>query len=162
MDQVREVLRFHHYAYRTERTYCQWILRFIRHFHCKRHPKDLGVPEIEAFLSHLASSQKVSASTQRQALYAIIFLYRDVLNISLKDRITPIRARASTHPPTVLTFDEVGQLLSRMIGTHHPMAQLIYGSGLRLMECVRLHAEDLEEGYGDVYLPRALSREYGS
>ena len=115
-------------------------------FHCERHPKDLDVPEIEAFLSHLASIQRGLASTQGQALNAIIFLDRDVLDISLNDRITPIRAKASTHPPTALTRNEVAQLLNRMKGTHHLMAQLIYGSGLRLMECVRLRVEDFDFG----------------
>lgn len=80
MDQVREVLRYHHYAYRTEQTYCQWILRYIRFFDCKKHPRDLGAREVERFLSELAVKEKVSASTQRQALNALVFLYREVLD----------------------------------------------------------------------------------
>lgn len=92
MDQVRQVLRYYHYAYRTEQTYCDWIVRFIRFHGSKRHPKDMGKSEVEAFLSHLATDRKVSASTQRQALNAIVFLYRDVLEQAIQGEIAPVRA----------------------------------------------------------------------
>ena len=146
MDQVREVLRYHHYAYRTETTYCQWILRYI-HFHGgKTHPKELGARHIEAFLSHLATEGKVSASTQRQALNALVFLYREVLGQPLEDQITPARARRGPKPPTVLTMEETQSLLARMNGTHALMAKLLYGAGLRLMECIRLRVQDVDFG----------------
>ena len=90
MDQVREVLRYHHYAYRTEQTYCQWILRYIYHFGGKTHPKNLTANDVERFLSHLATEGKVAASTQRQALNALVFLYRDVLDLPLQEEIAPI------------------------------------------------------------------------
>lgn len=91
MDQVREVLRYHHYAYRTEQTYCQWILRYINHFGGKTHPRLLGTKNIEAFLSNLATEGKVTASTQRQALNALVFLYKKVLDIPLEGEIAPSR-----------------------------------------------------------------------
>ena len=93
MEQVRQVLRYYHYAYRTEQTYCDWIVRFIRFHGSKRHPKDMGKFEVEGFLSHLASDGKVSASTQRQALNAIVFLYRDVLDLPIQGEIAPVRAK---------------------------------------------------------------------
>lgn len=106
MDQVREVLRYHHYAYRTEQTYCQWILRYIHYFGGKTHPKLLGAKNIESFLSHLASDGHVTASTQRQALNALVFLYKQVLDIHLKDEIAPARSKKITCPPTVMTQTE--------------------------------------------------------
>ena len=205
MDQVREVLRYHHYAYRTEQTYCQWILRYIHYFGGKTHPRLLGEKDIEAFLSHLATEGKVSASTQRQALNALVFLYKYVLNIPLEDKITPARSKRVASPPTVMTQAEVQRVLSVMEGKPALMAKLIYGSGLRLMECIRLRVQDidfgqnlifvrggkggkdrttilpknihdeilkqvaavkalhhreLEEGFGEVYIPEALSRKY--
>jgi len=102
MDQVREVLRYHHYAYRTEQTYCQWILRYIYYFGGKTHPINLGAKDVESFLSHLATDGKVSAATQRQALNALVFLYRDVLDKSLAGEIAPIRSKRLPRPPTVL------------------------------------------------------------
>jgi integron integrase len=205
MDQVREVLRYHHYSYRTEQTYCQWILRYIHYFGGKTHPKLLGAKDIEAFLSHLATVGRVTASTQRQALNALVFLYKHVLDISLEEEITPARGKRVTSPPTVMTQAEVKLLLAAMEGKPALMAKLIYGSGMRLMECIRLrvqdvdfgqnlifvrggkggkdrttvlpknlrdemlkqvaavktlHHKDLEEGFGDVYIPEALARKY--
>ena len=107
MDQVREVLRYHRYSYRTEQTYCQWILRYIKYFGGKSHPRLLGVKDIEAFLSHLATEDKVSASTQRQALNALVFLYKYVLDIQLTGEITPARSKRVASPPTVMTQAEV-------------------------------------------------------
>ncbi len=103
MDQVREVLRYHHYSYRTEQTYCQWILRYIHYFGGKTHPKLLGAKNIEAFLSHLATVDQVTASTQRQALNALVFLYKQVLDLKLEEEITPARSKRSARPPTVMT-----------------------------------------------------------
>ena len=103
MDQVREALRYHHYAYRTEQTYCQWILRYIHYFGGKTHSNRLGAKDVERFLSHLATEGQVSASTQRQALNALIFLYRDVLLTPLVTEIAPVRSKRQQRPPTVLT-----------------------------------------------------------
>lgn len=116
MDQVREVLRYYHYSYRTEQTYCQWILRYIRHFGGKTHPRLLGAKNIESFLSHLASDGQVAASTQRQALNALVFLYKYVLDIPVEDKITPARSKRVSSPPTVMTLAEVKNLLAAMEG----------------------------------------------
>ena len=107
MDQVREVLRYHHYAYRTESTYCQWILRYIRYNGGKTHPAKLDLHQVERFLSHLAVDGHVSASTQRQALNALVFLYREVLQLPLDGKIDPSRSKKTPRPPTVLTKEEV-------------------------------------------------------
>ena len=152
MDQVRETLRYYHYAYRTEQTYCQWILRYIIFFEKKKHPKDLGSKDVERFLSHLATQGRVSASTQRQALNALVFLYRDVLNQPLNDSIAPVRAKKKIRPPTVLTQEEVQLIFKKMEGTHALMAKLVYGSGMRLMECVRLRIQDVDFGQNNIYI----------
>ncbi|VGO23470.1 integron integrase [Pontiella sulfatireligans] len=151
MEQVREVLRYHHYAYRTEQTYCDWIKRFLKFYGMKQHPKDMGAAEVERWLSHLASEGKVAASTQRQALNAIIFLYREVLDIELGE-ISPMRSKKQRKPPTVLTQNEVQQVLRSMEGTHRLMAQLLYGCGLRLMECIRLRIQDIDFGQGRIFV----------
>ena len=151
MEQVREVLRYHHYAYRTEQTYCDWIKRYLRFHGYERHPKDMGAEEVERYLSALATEGKVAASTQRQALNAIIFLYREVLDIELSD-IAPIRSKKQRKPPTVLTQNEVQQILRSMEGTHRVMAQLLYGCGLRLMECIRLRIQDIDFGQGRIFV----------
>lgn len=101
MDQVREVLRYYHYAYRTEQSYCQWILRYIHFYEKKGHPKEPGARDVERFLSHLATQREVAAATQRQALNALVLLYRDVLLQPLDDSIAPIRAKRTQKPPTV-------------------------------------------------------------
>lgn len=152
MDQVRETLRYYHYARSTEKTYCQWILRYIYFYEKKRHPGEMGAREVERFLSHLATREKVAASTQRQALNALVFLYRDVLQQPLDDSIAPIRSKKKRRPPTVLTEDEVARLFRQMRGTHLLMAQLIYGSGLRLMECIRLRIQDVDFGQGNIFV----------
>jgi integron integrase len=144
MDQVREVLRYHHYAYRTEQTYCDWIVRYIKYFGSKKHPRDMGKTEIDAFLSHLATHRKVSAATQRQALNAIIFLYRHVLDMPIEEQIEPARAKRHPRPPVVMTKNEVKRVLAEMQGIHLLMAKVLYGSGLRLMECIRLRVHDLD------------------
>jgi integron integrase len=204
MDQVREVLRYHHYSYRTENTYCQWIVRYIRFHGSKTHPKLMNSSHVERFLSDLAVNGKVSASTQRQAFNAIIFLYSKVLGKPLKD-IAPVRSKRFPSPPAVLTKEEVQNLLQKMTGIHALQAKLLYGAGLRILECIRLriqdvdfgqnliyirgakggkdrtsilpdnvreelrlqireatelHYIDLEQGFGEVYLPDALMRKY--
>ncbi len=152
MDQVRETLRYYHYAMSTEKTYCQWIVRYVHFYGAKRHPKDMGSREVERFLSHLAMRGKVAASTQRQALNALVFLYREVLHVPLQDKIAPIRSKRKPSPPTVLTEQEVQSVLSNMRGTHLLMAQLVYGSGIRLMECIRLRIKDVDFGQNQIYI----------
>ncbi len=152
MDQVREVLRYHHYAYRTETTYCQWILRYIHFFGSETHPSKLNAQNVERFLSHLAVQGNVAASTQRQALNALIFLYDKVLNIQLGDGIAPVKSKKHKRPPVVLTREEVQRLFLNMNGTHLLMARLIYSSGLRLMECIRLRIKDLDFDRGHLFI----------
>lgn len=144
MDQVRQVLRYHHYAITTERTYCKWILRFIHHFGVRCHPRDMGAVEIETFLSHLASAEKISAATQRQALNGIVFLYKHVLNIELEEKIAPIRTKRRLRLPVVMSPGETREVLNHISGQHLLMAELLYGAGLRLMECVRLRINSID------------------
>jgi integron integrase len=204
LDQVRDVIRRKHFSIRTEQTYVDWIKRYI-FFHGKRHPSEMAEAEITAFLTHLARAGKVAASTQNQALSALLFLYREVLqqNIGWLDQVE--RAKRPERLPVVLTKDEVRRLFAHLHGTNRLMAGLLYGSGLRLMECMRLrvkdvdlgylrvtvrdgkggkdritmlpvnaakplerhlqkvkaqHEQDLEDGFGSVYLPDALERKY--
>ena len=204
MDQVRETLRFYHYAYSTEKSYVDWIIKFIR-FNGKKHPKDMGKFEIERFLSHLAVNRDVAASTQNQAFNAILFLYRKVLDMPLDLDIRAKRSSKRKNLPTVLSKDEARSLIACMSGTARLLAGLMYGSGLRSQEVIRLrvhdidfennqiyvrnpkggqdrttlfpevlhqplrdqsekikklHDVDLEEVYGEVYLPAALKRKY--
>jgi len=155
LDQARETLRYYHYARSTEKNYCQWILRFIVFYNKERHPKNMGAKEVERFLSHLATKEKVAVSTQKQALNALVFLYRDVLLMPLgKDSLAPIRSKRKIHPPTVLTVEEVERLLRQMNGTHLLMAQCIYASGMRLMECIRLRIKDVDFGQGKIFIRR--------
>ena len=143
LDQVRQTLRVKHYAYRTEQSYLQWIYRFIL-FHDKRHPKDMAEPEVQAFLTHLAVTRNVAASTQNQALSALLFLYRYVLNQPLSETIDAVRARQSKHLPTVLTSDEIQRVLQYLEGTHQLLAKLLYGAGLRVKEGLRLRVKDID------------------
>jgi len=149
---VREFLRYYHYQYRTEQTYCEWINRFIKYHGCQKHPRAMGKLEIESFLSHLATEQKVSASTQRQALNAIVFLYTKVLDLPVAENIGHVRSKKQVRPPIVLTKQEVQQVFAWMKGDHLLMAQMLYGCGLRLMECIRLRIQDLDFGQGQVYI----------
>jgi integron integrase len=203
LEQVRAALRVKHYSIRTEQAYLDWIRRFIR-FHRNRDPRSMGSAEVRAFLTHLAVEKNVAASTQTQALSVLLFLYHDVLGQEL-ERIDALRAKKPQRLPTVLTKDETRRVLARLSGLPLLMAQLLYGSSLRLMECVRLrakdldferreivvrdakgshervtmlptslvaplkqhlfqvrqlHNQDLEQGYGVVYLPYALDRKY--
>jgi integron integrase len=197
------VLRLKHYAFSTEKTYLQWIYRYIV-FHNKRHPQDMGKVEIEAFLTHLAVQEQVTASTQNQAFSAILFLYRHVLHQEL-DTIDALRARSSRYLPTVLTPPEVQTIFRQLFDLPGLVVPLLYGSGLRLSEGLNLrvkdldfaqrqlivrdakgnesrvtmlparlieplqthltlvrrtHQQDLDQGYGAVYLPYALARKY--
>ena len=143
MDRVRAALRVAHYALSTERTYCHWIKRYIPH-HGKQHPLEMGAPEVEAFLSHLATAENVSASTQNQALHAVLYLYKHVLGIDLPwlDGIT--RARESKRLPAVLTQRETQALLRHVHGTSGTIIKLLYGTGMRLLEGLRLRIKDLD------------------
>ncbi|GAK61684.1 integron integrase [Candidatus Vecturithrix granuli] len=143
LEQVRDVMQFHHYSIRTEQTYIEWIRRYIL-FHKKRHPKEMGVPEIEAFLTYLAVEKHVTASTQNQALSALILLYRHVLHCDLQGRICALRAKKSTNLPTVMTKEEVFRVIENLSGIHQLIAKLLYGSGLRIMECLRLRVKDVD------------------
>jgi integron integrase len=204
LDQVRERIRVKHYSLRTEDAYLHWIRRFI-FFNGKHHPREMGGPEVEAFLSHLATAGRVAPSTQNQALSALLFLYREVLELELPWLDGVVRAKRSQHVPVVLTENEVRALLARLDGTKWLAASLLYSTGMRLLEGLRLrvkdvdferreitvrdgkgakdrrtmlserlleplrthlakvrelHAQDLAEGFGDVYLPFALARKY--
>jgi integron integrase len=204
LAQVRDAIRLKHYSIRTEESYVTWIKRFIL-FHHKRHPNEMAGAEIEAFLTHLAVQQQVAASTQNQALSALLFLYRNVLNRPLDLSIDAVRAKKPKRLPTVLTKEETLMVIARLSGTQRLMAKLLYGGGLRLMECLRLrvkdldftprqiivrdgkgmedrvtmlpeslimplqehlspvkriHAQDVAQGVGPVYLPFALERKY--
>jgi integron integrase len=204
LEQTRDVLRLKHYSLRTERSYCDWIERFIR-FHNLRHPKEMGAGEISEFLTHLARVGNVAAATQNQALSAILFLYQQVLKQEVSWIEDVERAKRPKRIPVVLTRDEVHKVFAHLHGTSRLMAGLLYGSGLRLMESVRLrvkdidfgyarvtvrdgkgakdritmlpvnlaaslerhlskvkaqHEQDLEDGFGEVYLPDALERKY--
>ncbi|SFL27959.1 integron integrase [Rhodanobacter glycinis] len=204
LDEVRRVLRVKHYSLRTEQAYLGWIRRFIL-ANGKRHPREMGVVEVEGFLSQLAVQRQVAANTQNQALSALLFLYREVLAIELPwlDGVT--RAKRPMRVPTVLSRDEVTRLLAQLDGRPRLLVSLLYGAGLRLMEALRLrvkdvdfergeitvrdgkgakdrhtmlprslieplrcelarvrqlHQADLQEGFGEVWLPHALARKY--
>ena len=204
LDRVRAVARIRHLSLRTEQAYSDWIRRFIL-FHRKRHPEEMGAEEIRQFLSHLAVEGQVSASTQNVALCALLFLYRDVLEVELPYVEGVLRAKRPARVPVVFTRQEAERLLGSLSGSYALIAGLLYGSGLRLMEAVRLrvkdlnfeyaeilvrdgkgekdrrtilprplceplrrhldrvkllHEKDLSEGFGEVYLPYALSRKY--
>ena len=204
MDQVRETLRFYHYAYNTEKSYVSWILKYIR-FSGKRHPRNMGKREIERFLSHLAVNRNVAAATQNQAFNAILFLYKKVLRMDIELNIRATNANKRKNLPTVLSKDEAKKLIICMTGIAKLLAGLMYGSGLRSLEVIRLriqdidfennqiyvrnpkggkdrttlfpenlhigirgqiekvqrlHVKDLNEGYGEVYLPVAIARKY--
>ena len=204
LDQVRDKIRFKHYSIRTEKTYIDWIKRYI-YFNNKQHPNQLGAVEIEKYLSYLAVERNVSSSTQNVALNAILFLYREVLGQELPWLDNIERAKKPVRLPVVLNREEVKRLFSQLDGKMSLMASLLYGSGLRLMECVRLrvldidfsysqiivrsgkgnkdrktmlpsdiigplsqhlkkvkmtHEKDLDEGFGEVYLPNALERKF--
>jgi len=143
LDRVREAIRARHYSPRTERAYVSWIRRFIV-FHRKRHPREMGAAEVEAFLSALATVGRVSASTQNQALSALLFLYGEVLGVAMDGLAGVVRARKPHRLPVVLTRDEVRHVLAELRGSVRLAALLMYGAGLRLMECVELRVKDVD------------------
>lgn len=143
LDEVRRRLRAKHYSLRTERCYIDWIRRFVR-ANGQRHPRELGGPEVERFLSALAVEGRVAASTQNQALSALLFLYRQVLDVELPWMENVVRAKRQSRIPTVLSREEVRMLLACMDGRPWLMASLLYGTGMRLMECLRLRIKDVD------------------
>ena len=147
MDQVKEVLRYHHYAMSTEETYVHWILAFIR-FNQRKHPKDLGKHDIERFLTHMAVNKDYAASTQSLALNAIVFLYKQVLNLPVADDLAPVRSKKPVRLPVVLSQSEVVDILGEMKGVHALVAKLMYGGGLRVMEALRLRVQDIDFANG--------------
>ena len=150
LDRMRAALRVRHYSLSTERTYIGWVKRFI-YFHQKRHPAEMGAPEVEAFLSALATELDVSASTQNQAKHAVLFLYRDVLGITLPwlDNITS--AKINKRLPVVLTVAETQALLRRLPqDTNGLIIRLLYGTGMRIKECLRLRIKDVDLARGEI------------
>ncbi len=143
LDQLRQALRARHYSPRTEETYVLLVKRFVFHHHLK-HPKEMGEADINAFLTHLAVERKVSASTQNQALCALLFLYRHVIGREVGNLGEVIRARRPKRLPVVLTRTEVKAVLAELAGDKWLMASLLYGAGLRLMECLRLRIQDID------------------
>jgi integron integrase len=203
MDRFRAFMRSRHLAYRTEKTYCNWVRDFIR-YHQRRHPESMGATEVDTWLSYLANQRQVAINTQKTALNAVVFLYTQFLNREL-GKLQFNKTTKAHRLPTVFTHQEAMQVLSFMEGSHHLAAGLMYGSGLRVMEAVRLrvqdidfaecclivreskgqkwrrtllpqsliqpltaqveyalalHQRDLQEGYGEVYLPYALAKKY--
>jgi len=149
LDRVRWQMRFKHYSIRTEQAYVDWIRRYIL-FHRKRHPDEMGEDEITAFLTHLAVDKQVAASTQNQAFAALLFLYQQVLDRKLDFIDNVQRVKRPSKIPVVFTRAEVRAMLARLKGDYRLMAQLLYGSGLRLMECVRLRVKDVDFGYNRI------------
>ena len=149
LGRVREVIRYKHYSLRTERAYLGWIRRFVL-FHGRRHPREMGASEVRDFLAYLASELKVAAATHQQALAALLFLYKDVLGIELPWLAELERPKKPKRMPTVLSRLEVERLLAAMEGTHALMARLLYGTGMRLMEAVRLRVKDVDFARGEI------------
>jgi len=146
LDRLQDALRVRHYGLRTEKTYAHWVCRYVR-YHNLRHPLDMGAPEINAFLTHLARDLNVSAGTQNQALCALVFLYRHVLNREPGDFKDVIRAKRPQKVPVILSASEMQRILERLRGTYHTMCMLLYGGGLRIMELVRLRLKDVDFDY---------------
>jgi integron integrase len=144
LEQYSEALRNRHYSLRTEQTYLGWVRQYIL-YHKKRHPREMGVAEINDFITFLANQKRIAASTQNQAISAILFLYRNVLNIRLDEKaLIPIRPTKPKRVPTVLSKNEAKKVIANMDGIYKFMAQIMYGSGLRLMEVLRLRVKDLD------------------
>lgn len=152
LEDVRRIMRLKHYSLHTERSYCDWIKQFVK-FH-RMHERqalfDDGEGKIEAFLSHLAIDRKVAASTQNQAMNALIFLYKQVLGQPLEKRIDAIRSNTHRHIPVVLSVNEVKQILPRLEGASQLVVKLLYGSGLRISEAVRLRVQDVDFSYKQI------------
>jgi integron integrase len=147
-EQIREVMRFKHYSIRTEDAYVGWYRQFVK-FHSLRHPQEMGKTEVEKFLTHLAVERRVAAPTQNQALNALVFLYREVLKKPFED-VDALRAQESKRLPVVLSVDEMRKMLMVMTGEEAVMAKLLYGCGLRVMECLRLRVKDVDVSGGKV------------
>ena len=150
LNQVRDIMRTRRYSLQTEKTYIYWIKKYI-YFHHIRHPKEMGANEVGAFLTHLAVNENVAATTQNQAMFALLFLYKEVLGVEL-ERLNGkfTSAKQSTRVPVVLTREEVTAVLSHLSGVNWIMANLLYGAGLRLKECLRLRVKDLDFGYKQI------------
>jgi integron integrase len=153
LDSVRSAIRLRHYSFRTEKAYVDWIRRFIL-FNAKRHPREMGGQEVAAFLSHLANDRQVSSATQAQALAALLFLYKRVINVDLPWLGDVVRAHRPKRLPTVLTREEAQRVIAHLRGVHWLIAGLLYGSGLRLLEALRLRVKDV-----DFYHRRILVRD---
>jgi integron integrase len=151
LEVVRETIRLKHYSYRTETSYINWIKRYL-HFHQRQHPREMGSAEIEAFLSYLAVDQQVAASTQNQALSALLFLYRDVLRLELDLRVNAVRAKPSRYLPTVLTQAETRAVIRQLSGVYQLVVQILYGSGLRQSECLQLRVKDIDFGHNQLVI----------
>ena len=149
LDRLRGAIRRLHYSRRTEEAYIHWTKRFI-YFHGKRHPSELGEVAVTAFLNYLATDRKVAAATQNQALSALLFLYKQTLGMELDWLDGLVRAKRPQRMPVVLTSDEVGKLLDALDGIQWLMASLLYGTGMRLMECLRLRVKDIDFGYNQI------------
>lgn len=143
LDRVRDTIRVKHYSYQTEKSYVQWIRRYIL-FHNKRHPSDMDGEEVNAFLTYLAVTENVAASTQNQALSAILFLYREVLQQELNLNLDAVRAKRPHYLPTVLTVEETLEILKNLTGVYQIVAKLLYSSGLRLNEALQLRVKDID------------------
>jgi len=143
LDQLRAQVRVRHYSIRTEKTYCDWVIRYCR-YHKLRHPAEMGAPEINAFLTHLAVEGDVAASTQNQALSALVFLYKRVLEVDVGDLGKVIRAKRPKKLPVVLSLDEAARLLAHLSGVHRIMGELMYATGMRIIELVRLRVKDID------------------
>lgn len=150
LDQVRDVMRTRRYSLQTEKTYIYWIRKYI-FFHDVRHPQEMGADEIGAFLTHLAVEQNVAAATQNQAMFALLFLYKEILGVDLERLGGRFEtAKKSSRVPVVLTREEAAAVLSHISGVNWIMANLLYGAGLRLKECLRLRVKDLDFGYKQI------------
>jgi integron integrase len=152
LDIMRDKIRFKHYSIKTEYTYISWAKRYIL-FHNKKHPKEMGKNEIELFLTHLATQENVSPTTQNQAFSALLFLYEQVLEISLKNQnIQALRAQERKHIPVVLTIDEVKRIISNLTGIYELMVKLMYGCGLRMSEVQNMRVKDIDFGFDKIYI----------
>jgi len=151
LDRMREALQTRHYSPRTEEAYCSWVRKFV-HFHKFRHPAEMAEPDVNAFLTHLATKLNVSASTQNQALSALLFLYRSVLEKKLGDLGEVVRARKPERLPEVMTREEVKRVLGHMKDDKWLIASLLYGSGLRLLECLRLRVKDIDFARNEIFI----------
>ncbi len=158
LDRLRALMRARHLAYRTEKTYCTWILDFIR-FHNRQHPQSLDARHIEAWLSHLANNRNVAINTQKTALNAVVFLYKRFLQTDIGE-IHFTKTNRGRRLPTVFTHDEATRLLAEMAGSHKLLASLMYGSGLRVMEAVRLRVQDIDFAQSCIFVREAKGEKW--